>query len=205
MIHIFRMRKLILAFALLVSVSTFAQTPDLKIELHTGNPSEKKAEELVRGFAKQYDLSPYIFTSHIKIQSKVIPHSHPVLTLNTRQISEPDRYLALLLHEQIHWFFAPDAKDTQVKEFFSKVRRKYPKVPSREDGGASDVESTYLHFGVCYYELEALIKYLGEKKAIEIFSTEDVYPWIRKEVLANREWVKKTLLDSGLNWKDAGK
>lgn len=84
------------------------------------------------------------------------------------------------------------------------MKEKYPKVPSRKDGGASDDESTYLHFGVCYYELEAMTKYLGEKKAIENFSSEDVYSWIRKEILSNREFVEKALEDSGIQWKDAG-
>jgi hypothetical protein len=58
---------------------------DLQIQLNFGNANEKKAEELIKGFAKKYDLNPYIFTTKIAIQSMVIPHSHPVLTLNTRQ------------------------------------------------------------------------------------------------------------------------
>ncbi len=60
------MRNLVLAFTLLISISAVVRTPELKIELHDGNPNEKKTEELVRGFAKQCDLGPYIFTSQIK-------------------------------------------------------------------------------------------------------------------------------------------
>lgn len=197
------MKRLILIFAIFCLSVSFAKVVDFRIDLHSGNEDENKAEQLIKGFAKTYDLSPYIFTKHILIQSRVIPHSHPILTLNTRQISEPERYLALLLHEEIHWFFAAGEKEAQLKKFISKVKEKYPKVPSRKDGGANDDESTYLHFGVCYYELEAMTKYIGEKKAVENFGTEDVYSWIRKEILSNREFVKKALLDSGLRWKNA--
>jgi len=197
------MKTLILIFAIFCSSLSFAKAVDFKIDLHSGNENEKKAEQLIRDFAKTYDLSPYIFTNHILIQSRVIPHSHPILTLNTRQVSEPQRYLALLLHEEIHWFFAADEREAQLKKFISKMKEKYPKVPSRKDGGANDDESTYLHFGVCYYELEAMTKYIGEKKAVENFGTEDVYSWIRKEILGNREFVKRALLDSGLQWKNA--
>ncbi len=197
-------RVLILIFTILCSSHSLAKKVDFKIELHSGNESERKAEALIRGFGKTYDLSPYIFTKDIFIQSMIIPHSHPVLTLNTRQISEPERYLALLIHEEIHWFFAAGEREAQLVKFISRMREKYPRVPSRKNGGAIDDESTYLHFGVCYYELEAMKKYIGEKKAIENFGTEDVYSWIRKEILNNKEFVKETLLNSGLQWKDAG-
>jgi hypothetical protein len=108
--------------------------------------------------------------------------------------------LGLLLHEQIHWFFADKKREEKTNKFISKMKAKYPKVPSRKDGGANDDESTYLHFGVCYYELEALSKFLGKEKAEQIFKTEDVYSWIRKEVLANRVFVQSALTQVGLQW-----
>lgn len=196
-------KTLFLTFIVFYSSFSFGRVIDFKIDLYSGNVNEKKAGELIKDFTKKYDLSPYMFTQHILIQSMVIPHSHPVLTLNTRQISDPDRYLALLLHEEIHWFFAADERVSQLKTFIAKLKEKYPKVPVRKDGGAEDEKSTYLHFGVCYYELEATSKYLGEKKAIENFGSEDIYSWIRKQILNDREFVKKTLIDSGLQWKDA--
>ncbi len=194
-----------MVLVMVFSVLAFARNIELKIDLHSGNPNEKKAANLIEGFVEKHDLSPYVFTPLIRIQSMVIPHSHPVLTLNTRQISDPDRYLGLFLHEQIHWFFAANERGPQLKNFILRMKSKYPKVPSHKDGGGFDEESTYLHFGVCYYELKALTKYLGEKRAKEIFETEDVYAWIRKEVLANSEFLDKALVDSGLRWKDANK
>ncbi|MFN7455553.1 MAG: hypothetical protein ACK5RO_12965, partial [Pseudobdellovibrionaceae bacterium] len=161
-------------FLCLIPINSNAEKSMFRITLGSGNPNEEKAKQLIGNFEKKFDLSPYIFTKEIIIKSKVIPHSHPILTLNTRQIDEPDRYLSLLLHEQIHWFFS-GTREAKTKKFIEKIKLKYPKVPNRENGGANDDESTYLHFAVCYYELEALTRYLGKQKAEEIFKTADVY------------------------------
>lgn len=195
------MYKFIL-FTLLSSALCWAATTALNIKLNSGGEPEKKAKVLIEEFERKYDLKPYIFTHEILIKSMEIPHSHPVLTLNTRQIDEPKRYLGLFLHEQIHWFFAKMGNELKTQNFISKMKAKYPKVPSRKDGGANDDKSTYLHFGVCYYELIVMTKLLGEKDAVRIFSTEDVYFWVRKQVLENREFVAKTLTESGLAWVD---
>lgn len=202
-------KKLILkcilgAFVILLTFNSQAQEPLFQITLGTRSASEQRAKTLIETFEKKYDLKPYAFTKDILIKSKVIPQSHPVLTLNTRQINEPDRYLALLLHEQIHWFFT-GAREAKTQKFIERIKLKYPKVPNRENGGANTEESTYLHFAVCYYELEALTKHLGKQKAEEIFKTADVYAWIKNEVLANKDYIKATLDEVGLQWEDANK
>ena len=43
------------------------------------------------------------FTKHVRVAPTEIPHSHPVLTLNT-QLYNPDEILCLYLHEQMHWY-----------------------------------------------------------------------------------------------------
>ena len=148
-------------------------------------------------------MSKYYFTKKVHVQSYVIPHSHPILTLNTRQIDEPDRYLALFLHEQIHWMLDAVERKEKVNNFIKKMKIKYLTVPSRELGGASDAESTYLHLALCFYELEELTKLIGKEKAEKIFSTENIYSWVRKQILQNRVSIEKALRDSGLEWEYA--
>jgi hypothetical protein len=41
----------------------------------------------------------------------------------------------------IHLFFAANERGSQLKTFIAKIKEKYPKVPSRKDGGAEDEES----------------------------------------------------------------
>lgn len=197
-------KSLLIAFLTsLFCIGVWGGTPALNIELGSGNEAERKGKELIEKFSQQYDLSPYIFTKNILIKSKVIPHSHPLLTLNTRQINEPSRYLALFIHEQIHWFFNDPMRVQKTTNFIAQMKLKYPTVPSRKDGGADDAESTYLHFGVCYYEFVAMTKLIGEEETIKLFETADIYPWILQQVLKNRDYFGKALVESGLAWVDA--
>jgi hypothetical protein len=54
----------------------------------------------------------------------VAPHSHPVLTLNTQLIAEPNRHLMLLLHEQMHWFFDVNGRALKIPLFIEKIKAK---------------------------------------------------------------------------------
>lgn len=178
-------------------------TPHLEISLESGSEPEEKAKSLIEDFAKKYDLSKYFFTTKVHIQSFVIPHSHPILTLNTRTIKEPDRYLALFIHEQIHWFFDLDGRAEKTKIFIEKMKKKFPKVPSQKEGGARDDESTYLHLGVCYYELDQLSKLIGKGKAEQVFKTDEIYSWVRQQVLVNKDFIQTALNETGLQWQDS--
>lgn len=182
-------------FILLFAVSVFAKSPEVDIQLHTGNESEKKGKQLIQDYLKKYDLEKYIFTKKIIIQSRVIPHSHPILTLNTRQIDQPDRYFSTFIHEQIHWFFHDRTKQTD--QFIEDMKKHFPKIPDGNNGGAKDAISTYLHLGVCYYEFLALSHYIGEEKAKRIFETGDIYSWVKKQVLE-----KGTIIGESLKTND---
>ena len=115
-----------LILALTICATGAAKAPSLQITLETNTDSEKQARSLILEFAKKYDLSKCTFTPKIHIQAFTIPHSHPVLTLNTRNIKEPDRHLALFLHEQIHWFFDDGDRPGKTKEFIAKMKKKFP-------------------------------------------------------------------------------
>lgn len=176
----------------------------LVISLENGNESEKRAKLLLEEFARKYALAKYFFTTRIRIQSFIVPHSHPILTLNTRTIDEPDRYLALFIHEQVHWFFGLDGRPEKLKSFVKKMQKRFPKVPTRKEGGAEDEESTYLHFAICFYEFEILAKLIGNERAEQVFKTEEVYPWIRQQVLKNKAFIRNVLRETQLQWQDAG-
>jgi hypothetical protein len=83
----------------------------LNIKLAHDDKTEQKGKELIESFLAKYDLDRDIFTNDIIIEKMSIPHSHPVLTLNTRTIDDPNLYLATFVHEQIHWFFFSKRKE----------------------------------------------------------------------------------------------
>jgi len=134
---------------------------------------------------KVYDLSPILFTKEIRIESRVIPHSHPVLTLNTRYAEEPFKLLSMFIHEQLHWWLeSQSAAFLQAKEELKKL---FPVLP--DSGLAKDAHSTYLHLSLCTLEYELLVHYLGTKQANlilkDLIYKDKIYPWIYKEVYKN--------------------
>ncbi len=139
---------------------------------------------------KIYDLSPLLFTKEIHIESRVVPHSHPILTLNTKYAEEPYKLLSMFIHEQLHWWL--DQKTEELIKAKAELKILYPSLP--DVGIAKDTESTYLHFIICSLEYELLIHYLGLKQANiilkDLIYKDKIYPWIYKEVYKNFKELK---------------
>ena len=146
------------------------------------NPSGRTqaTKTVLTGLLRKYDLSPYIFTNRIQIQAQVSPHSHPILTLNTRDAQLPDRLLGQFLHEQIHWFV--EARPEQQAKAMDELKKMYPTLPADPSKVAISSESTYLHLIVCYLELQALKQYLGAEKAYQQVKALDLYGWVYETV-----------------------
>ena len=150
------------------------------------NLTRKNLEQLF----KIYDLSPLLFTKEIHIESRVVPHSHPILTLNTKYAEEPYKLLSMFIHEQLHWWLGQKTEDLIKAKAELKIL--YPSLP--DVGIAKDTESTYLHFIICSLEYELLIHYLGLKQANiilkDLIYKDKIYPWIYKEVYKNFKELK---------------
>lgn len=147
--------------------------------------------------AKVYDLRPFLFTKKIHIQSYVIPHSHPVLTLNTRHAETPHHLLSTWMHEEFHWWMGmkPRETDKAIAEF-SKI---YPKLPASE---GKNKRSTYLHMAICFLEYRALVHFVGEKEARELLqelvAKDKIYPWVYTQVLNDETKIRKIIMADNL-------
>jgi len=153
---------------------------------------EQATKEQLNRLLQEYDLSKWIFTQKVVVDYYTsIPHSHPILTLNTRYMDADERLLSTFVHEQIHWFAdaKPDAVDKTVAEF----KTLYPDVPVGKGQGARDESSTYLHLIVCYLEFSAVTELLGEPKAREIMANWRHYKWIYKTVLNEGDKLKAVI------------
>jgi hypothetical protein len=171
-------------FILLLSVTIASAQNGVKITLAKSTPAEQRVKAQLERLLKTYDVSKWIATPSIVIDEKTaIPHSHPVLTLNTRHIKDDELLLSTFVHENMHWFvIREDGKiEAAVKEF----RTLFPKVPAGGPEGGRDENSTYVHIAVCYLEYRALRELLGELKAKQVmdFWSTDHYTWIYKTVL----------------------
>lgn len=158
-----------------------------ELEITEINPSEWTAltKKNMLDLEMKYDLEPYLYTKKINIQSRVIPHSHPVLTLNTRNAEFPDKILSTWLHEEFHWW--AELNRENIDKAINEFKVLYPKLPT--EGGARNEYSTYLHLTVCYLEFKSMIHFLGEFKAKEIIKEiafkDQIYTWIYTQILQN--------------------
>ena len=170
----------VILFVLLIPLTGCAQDR-IHIRLHEGTELEQKGQAQLERILESYKLDKWIFTDSVLIQSFVIPHSHPILTLNTRYVDNDNAQLATFLHEQIHWFAAEDTQPTE--EVIETFRGMYSDVPVRGGEGARDEYSTYLHLLICWLEFDGLRQLIGEQEARTIFEEKTYYKWIYKKVL----------------------
>ncbi len=186
----------LMCLSLCTPVFLIAQRGEKKVEIALAYEVQKEREQATKKqlnrLLQEYDLSKWIFTEKVLVDYYTgIPHSHPILTLNTRYVDDDERLLSTFVHEQIHWFTSakPDAVDKTVAEF----KTLYPEVPVGKGQGARDESSTYLHLIVCYLEFSAVTELLGEPKAREIMANWRHYKWIYKTVLNEGDKLKAVI------------
>ncbi len=169
--------------SLFMCVAAFSQPEPLTFRSKNNTADEMRTIELLKKLTKQYDLSKYLFTKKIVIDTDVIPHSHPELTLNTRHNLDEDLLLSTFIHEQLHWFVMSKEKTTrdsvlhQLQRIFPDPRLKYP-------FGSEDAYNTYMHIVICYLEIITMRKLVGELKAYQVlqFLMNDHYTWVYQHI-----------------------
>jgi len=191
------MRNLSLVVGPLALVAC-ADTNVLTIELAHGSESEATLAAELRELMDIYDLSVWIWTSQILIDEDAVPHSHPVLTLNTQHIGRERLLLSTFIHEQLHWY--AEAHQLAVNEAIPTLREEFPTVPVGYPEGARSEYSTYLHLIVCYLEYSALQDLLGLSEAADVirYWTKQHYRWIYRIVLERQELLAAVAAAHGL-------
>ena len=174
----------------------------LQIEVVKETSDTPKTVQLVKDLVQKFDLSPYFFTRKIQIEKFVIPHDYPVLTLNPSHNDEPDFLLSTFLHEELHRFLSgPNEQKTQA--VIRKLREKFAHVAVGGQAGASDEASSYLHLVVCWFELQADKKYLGNDRAYEVIRSTKHYTWIYEHVLSYEKYIGDLIARNGLSFEPA--
>lgn len=191
----------IVLFAILICLLGMPaeSSEELEFQLVTGSEREKETEKQVKRLLAQYELEPWLFTRRVSIESGVIPHSHPVLTLNTRyHLGDDLGQLATFLHEQIHWYLVSDDVEEQFANAINRLKLLYPEVPPHDELGTRSEESTYLHLLVNWLELDALRQLIGEEQARNVITTKNYYTWIYTRVLEDDERIREIVSREGL-------
>lgn len=146
-------------------------------------PIEHEGVAQLQRLFEKYDLGRWINTKEVIVQSRVIPHSHPVLTLNTRYADGDDlSALSTFVHEQGHWYFT--AHDAATNAAIAELDALFPQTPTFDEGGARDHQSTLLHFMVCTLEYDAMVTLIGTEQARKSIASRDIYPWVYARILS---------------------
>ncbi|HXH73413.1 MAG TPA: hypothetical protein VNJ08_00500 [Bacteriovoracaceae bacterium] len=163
-----------------LSCSLFKKKSEGPLEITEIHPNQMTAmtkKHLIK-ISKTHNLTPFLYTKEIRIESYVTPRSHPVLTLNTSAANSPDKILATFLHEQFHWWVLLHREKTQ--KAVDELREKFPTIPGSDE--IIDDRTTYLHLAICWLEYKAIKKYLGEERAAKVIEdaikVEKIYPRI---------------------------
>ena len=163
----------------------------------------RKAAEQVRGLLrklrKEYDLKPFEYTTTVRIAPGEIPHSHPVLTLNT-MLRVEGALLSIYIHEQMHWYVTwfSYIRPEKWRTIRNELETHFPSVPIKFPEGAHTLASSYLHLVVNWLEVKATSTLLGREAAVRIASENFVYSGIYQIVLTEWDWLSRLYHKHGL-------
>lgn len=182
----------------LISAGLPAETPELDIQTAHGNAAEAATRDQLLRITDQYDLARWTYTRRIVIEQGAIPHSHPVLTLNTRSRDNDLHLLSGFLHEELHWYETDRPRQTRAA--IAELRQMYPDIPVGGDDGAADEESSYLHIIVCHFEHQAMKSLVGADRAREVmeFLAADHYRAIYRLILRDEAKIAALVERHGL-------
>ncbi|MEM1300237.1 MAG: hypothetical protein AAGH68_13270 [Pseudomonadota bacterium] len=165
------------------------------IALDRAEALARRAVRLLGELRRAHNLAAYEFTRAVRIAPLEIPHSHPVLTLSCRWVDDPDQFLAMYLHEQMHWYLT-EYRHRETKAAIEALDGRYPNRPPAKAEGAQDDYSVLLHLVVNWLEVSALRALLGEDRARAAVTPAPAYPWCYATV--RNDWTELGALCTGL-------
>lgn len=169
------------------------------IDTATDDPRERRTADKLRDLLDRLDVSGLQWTTHVRIEHWIVPHSHPVLTLNTRV--EGDDLLSTYLHEQLHWW---TAEHPAFGAAVADTSALWPDVPIADAGGAADEHSTRLHLIVCHLERRAMQQVVGGERSSATLQRQidgQVYPWVYGQIRRHADELDRVCTVHGL-WPD---
>lgn len=159
----------------------------VEIDLSEVLKSAELVRQLLTALRTKYDLAAYEYTKQIRVAPCEVPHSHPILTLNTMIRSEAP-LLSIYLHEQMHWYVTwySYSNPTGWQSVWQSLKKLFPNVPVVFPQGAHTEASSYLHIIINWLQVESTASVLGREVAVSIAEKNFVYSGIYTLVLG--EW-----------------
>jgi hypothetical protein len=170
----------------------------VEIKLAHDLAPERAAKVQLERVLGKYDVEKFLFTRTVMIEKGAIPHSHPVLTLNSRHLDRDDLLLSTFLHEEMHWFL--DAHQEQTASAVRELRAAFPVLPVGYPEGADSEESNYEHLIVIYLEYKSIRQLLGDTAGEDVMAywKTDHYTRLYSTVLENSAIIQQIAARHGL-------
>ena len=91
------------------------RSKSIEITLVNGTDTEAQTRDMLLGLLDEYPLDKWRCAETVRIEDNVIPHSHPVLTLQAlHDRHHPIRLLSTYVHEQLHWYWTLEQHGTRT-------------------------------------------------------------------------------------------
>ncbi len=165
----------------------------LKFECKNSSRSELHARDRIQNILERFDLSKYTFTQEIIIEDRAIPHSHPVLTLNSFPYNDENIILETFIHEQLHWYL--ESLPRKLAEAVTELKKQYPKAPWGFPLGCVDQNSTYEHLILCRLSHKIMRKLIGNDDASKVlyYLQNHHYLWVYETIQKDSEYLDSIL------------
>ena len=173
------------------------------ITLVNGSESERQLEETLLALFDRYGLEKWLYTEQVNLEDGAIPHSHPVLTLTpktqrTDYGADPERLLAVYIHEQMHWFLMLEDPARDRERLHAELRDRYPNLPVGFPDGCRSEFSNYVHIMVNFLEYRGLRELLGDDRARAVITQHPGYRAIYAVVLRDYADLEHLFTDCNL-------
>jgi len=172
---------------------------DIRIDLAAVQESAARVRGMLLELRERFDLSPVEYTKEVRIAPTEIPHSHPVLTLNT-WVRDELGLLLMYVHEQMHWYatWYSHAHPPEWKNLMRRLHERYPSVPVGGRDGAGDESSSYLHLIVNWCEIDVAARFHPRDQVVARVRELPFYRWIYETVIGEWQALARLYADHGL-------
>jgi len=165
-----------------------AENLEITLDLSAAQRSAERVRNMLQDLRARHELAAFEYTRQVRIAPMEIPHSHPVLTLNT-WVRDEIGLLSSYLHEQMHWYLTwySHAHAARWRALYHELLVRYPDAPVGPPEGASDAFSTYLHLVINWLEIDAVARFRDRDKVIRHVSALPFYAWMYRTVIEDWE------------------
>lgn len=134
--------------------------------------------ESVQTLCQQYEIPE--FTTTVLVEKGAIPHSHPILTLNTRN-KDSKLILKTLIHEQFHWYAQ---EHPNYERAISYLKAGYKDDGEHNKSGIYP-NSYWEHIIVCFNTRNYLNNLLPKEDVLWLYDQWQAYPTLERLILDN--------------------